>query len=162
MTETTDPGTEPLDQEALEEIAAELAATLQPGDTVLFTGELGSGKTTFIRAMLRTMGVTGRIPSPSFIVDAVYNAPGELEVHHVDLYRLEASMDELEEFGIADLLMMTSACPGEPGGRLAFVEWAEKLPPELQPSSSHVIVRLEVSDELHRLCRIEDRRVAGD
>jgi tRNA threonylcarbamoyl adenosine modification protein YjeE len=161
VTENTDQGAELLDQAALEKTAEELAATLRPGDTVLFTGELGSGKTTFIRAMLRTKGITGHMPSPSFIVDAVYSAPDGVEIHHVDLYRLEANMEELEEFGISDLLMMASTSPDEPGGRLAFVEWAEKLPPELRPSSP-VRVFLEVSGELHRLCRIEDQRVAGD
>ena len=58
--------------EATERAGAELAATLEPGDVVLVSGELGAGKTTFVRGALRALGVTGPVTSPTFVVGVAY------------------------------------------------------------------------------------------
>src|SRR3954469_20317145 len=97
--------------EATEHAGADLAARLDPGDVVLVSGELGAGKTTFVRGALRALGVTGPITSPTFVVGHLYDVPavtreyrplgdtpsdpspqGELVAAHLDLYRL-AGMD---------------------------------------------------------------------
>ena len=59
--------------EATERAGAELAATLAPGDVVLVSGELGAGKTTFVRGALRALGVEGPITSPTFVVGHAYD-----------------------------------------------------------------------------------------
>jgi len=82
--------------EQTERAGAELAAGLKPGDVVLVSGELGAGKTTFVRGALRALGVTGPITSPTFVVGHLYDGP----LAHLDLYRL-AGMDA-EDPGLLD------------------------------------------------------------
>jgi tRNA threonylcarbamoyladenosine biosynthesis protein TsaE len=82
-------------------------------------GDLGAGKTTFVRHLLRALGVHGRIKSPSYAVvepHTAASASGELNIWHFDLYRF-ADPREFEEAGFRDLL----ASPG-----LKLVEWPEK------------------------------------
>jgi len=79
-------------------------------------GELGSGKTTFARALLRALGVTGTIRSPTFTLVEPYET-GAGAVHHLDLYRLKPGGEELEALGYRDL----RAQPG-----LVIVEWPER------------------------------------
>ncbi|MBD3277888.1 MAG: tRNA (adenosine(37)-N6)-threonylcarbamoyltransferase complex ATPase subunit type 1 TsaE, partial [Candidatus Aegiribacteria sp.] len=107
-----------LDQSGVESLAVELAQDIRAGDRLYLTGPLGSGKSVFARAVLRELGVSGSIPSPSFIVDAVYYASG-LEIHHIDLYRLEGDPAELEAYGIAEVLDSSSS--------VVLVEWADRL-----------------------------------
>jgi tRNA threonylcarbamoyladenosine biosynthesis protein TsaE len=68
-----------------EEVAARLAARLRPGDVVLLCGELGVGKTTFVRGACRALGVTERVTSPTFTIGHRYR--GDVDVSHLDLYR---------------------------------------------------------------------------
>jgi tRNA threonylcarbamoyladenosine biosynthesis protein TsaE len=98
--------------EETEALAARLAACLRPGDVVAVSGELGSGKTTFVRGAARALGVREPVSSPTFTIGHRYEAP--VPVAHLDLYRL-AGIDP-EEW--ADL---------EPyfDGTIAFVEWPE-------------------------------------
>ena len=81
-------------------------------------GDLGSGKTTWVRAMLRGLGYAGRVPSPTYTLLEQY-ACGELSVVHLDLYRLRGD-DELENLGLRDWL-------AEPMRWIA-VEWPERAP----------------------------------
>jgi tRNA threonylcarbamoyladenosine biosynthesis protein TsaE len=100
--------------EATERAGAELAATLRPGDVVLVSGELGAGKTTFVRGALRALGVSGPVTSPTFVVGHAYEGrDGPLA--HLDLYRLAGMGDE--DPGLLDPFF-------EPG-TIAFVEWPE-------------------------------------
>ncbi len=99
-----------------EQAAELLAAGFGGGEVVLLSGELGAGKTTFVRGLARGLGVDpDDVASPSFVLLTAY--PGRLTLHHADLYRLRGDGDEVE-LGLAEL-------PG-PGGVLA-VEWAERL-----------------------------------
>jgi tRNA threonylcarbamoyladenosine biosynthesis protein TsaE len=87
------------------------------------SGELGSGKTTLARALLRALGVAGTIRSPTFtLVEPYDTARGT--VHHLDLYRLEPGALGLEGLGYRDLR-------GQPG--LVLVEWPERAGPALGP-----------------------------
>jgi tRNA threonylcarbamoyladenosine biosynthesis protein TsaE len=100
--------------EATEAAGARLAAELRPGDVVLVSGELGAGKSTFVRGALHRLGVEGPIASPTFVVGQLYegeNGP----LAHLDLYRL-AGM-EGEDPGLLD--------PFFAPGAIAFVEWPE-------------------------------------
>lgn len=75
-------------------MARSLAADLGPGDVVLLTGEVGAGKSTFTRAAMRTLGVEGAIPSPTFTIGRLYFGREGLPVAHLDLYRIETIEDE--------------------------------------------------------------------
>jgi tRNA threonylcarbamoyladenosine biosynthesis protein TsaE len=96
--------------EETERAGGELARTLAPGDVVLVSGELGAGKTTFVRGALRALGVEGPITSPTFVVGHLYDG-----VAHLDLYRL-AGMGG-EDPGILDPFFAPEL--------IAFVEWPE-------------------------------------
>ena len=97
-------------------LAAELAAAFRGGEVVLLSGELGAGKTAFVRGLARGLGADpDEVASPTFVLLTSY--PGRLTLHHADLYRLRGDGDE-RELGLEEL-------PG-PGGVLA-VEWAERL-----------------------------------
>lgn len=107
-----------------------MCGLLAPGFAFLLEGGLGAGKSTFARALLRAAGVEGAIPSPSFVVDAVYRVGG-LVVHHIDLFRLDGDPSTLEEYGVLDAL---------DSGDAALVEWAEKLPPGAAAGGIRVIL----------------------
>lgn len=114
------------DAEATEALGAALARTLPGASTRLTSlhleGDLGAGKTTCVRSLLRTLGVTGLIRSPTFTLVETYQLAG-LTCVHVDLYRLNGP-EEVEELGLRDYL---------DAGCLLLVEWpsrgATALPP---------------------------------
>jgi tRNA threonylcarbamoyladenosine biosynthesis protein TsaE len=95
-----------------------IAATLEAGDVVLLTGNLGLGKTVFARGVAVGLGVPPEeVHSPSFAL--VHQYRGRLPVYHIDLYRIEKDSD-LDELGLEEIL----------GGEgIALVEWAERLGP---------------------------------
>ena len=96
-----------------EALAAELATALRPGDVVLVSGELGAGKTTFVRGAARALGVAGPVTSPTFTIGSRHE--GRLPVAHLDLYRLD-HLDAEDPGLLADYLTPD---------RVAFVEWPE-------------------------------------
>jgi tRNA threonylcarbamoyladenosine biosynthesis protein TsaE len=98
----------PADTEAL---AADLAKRLEPGDVILVSGELGAGKTTFIRGACRALGVTEPVVSPTFTIGRRYK--GLVPVSHLDLYRLEDP--SAEDPGLLDDYVTDDA--------ITFVEW---------------------------------------
>jgi tRNA threonylcarbamoyladenosine biosynthesis protein TsaE len=125
-----------------EALAATLAAELRGGEAVLLHGELGAGKTAFVRGLARGLGADpGQVASPTFVLLTRYD--GRLRLHHADLYRLAGDGDD-RELGLEEL-------PGA-GGVLA-VEWAERL--SLSPWAVCVRVSLEHAGEDRRRVRIE-------
>jgi tRNA threonylcarbamoyladenosine biosynthesis protein TsaE len=96
-----------------EALGARLAPALQRGDAVLLEGDLGAGKTTFVRGAARALGVSAPVTSPTFTIGQRYRAAEGLLVAHVDLYRLGALADEDPEL-LADYLGPDT---------IAFVEW---------------------------------------
>lgn len=102
--------------EETERFARDLGATFRGGEVVLLHGELGAGKTAFVRGLAAGVGADPEeVASPTFVLLTSY--PGRLTLHHADLYRLRGDGDE-RELGLEEL-------PG-PAGVLA-VEWAERL-----------------------------------
>jgi tRNA threonylcarbamoyladenosine biosynthesis protein TsaE len=100
------------------ELAGErLARDLVPGDVVLVSGELGTGKTTFVRGACRALGVTATVTSPTFTIGQLY--AGRVSVAHVDLYRIAARGEALD--GEDAALLEDYLAPD----RVAFVEWPE-------------------------------------
>ncbi len=97
--------------EETEELAAELAARLRPGDVVLVEGEVGSGKTTFIRGACRALGIEVQVTSPTFTIGQRY--PGPVPVSHLDLYRIADIAAEDPDL-LSDYLRPDA---------IAFVEW---------------------------------------
>ncbi|EEE37917.1 uncharacterized P-loop hydrolase UPF0079 [Rhodobacteraceae bacterium KLH11] len=97
-------------------IAARMGSRLQPGDTILLEGAIGSGKTHFARALIQSvLAVSEDIPSPTFTLVQVYDT--ELgEVWHSDLYRL-GSVEEIEELGLIDAFEAS----------ICLIEWPDKL-----------------------------------
>jgi tRNA threonylcarbamoyladenosine biosynthesis protein TsaE len=107
-----------------EEVGARLGAVLRRGDVVALFGDLGAGKTTFARGMLRGLGFAGEVASPTFPIVIAYDPPDvRLPLWHVDLYRIE---DESE---IAELALDEAA-----EGALV-VEWPERLGAALPASA---------------------------
>src|SRR5262245_33885337 len=78
--------------EATERAAEAVARALGPGDIVLIAGDLGTGKTTFVRGASRALGVRDRVTSPSFTIGHVYDGP--VAVAHIDLFRLDSLAGE--------------------------------------------------------------------
>jgi tRNA threonylcarbamoyladenosine biosynthesis protein TsaE len=110
------------DEDAVAAFAMRLAPVLHEGGTIHLHGDLGAGKTTFARALLRTLGVGERIKSPTYSLIETYRI-GDLTAHHLDLYRI-ADPGELDFLGVSELTV-------EPA--LLLVEWPERggtmLPP---------------------------------
>lgn len=92
---------EPLpDLQAVARLGERISARLQPGDVVALSGELGTGKTTLSRAILRALGHEGDVPSPTYTILETYDLPGG-SVIHADFYRLEHAA-QAEELGLDD------------------------------------------------------------
>ena len=126
--------------EQTEELAAQLVADLQPGDVVTVSGELGSGKTTFVRGACRALGVTDHVTSPTFTIGHRYH--GRVDVSHLDLFRFRdvsaAEWGDLEPYF---------------DDAIVFVEWPEAGVGALPPA--RVAVHLEHGDGGTRLVTIE-------
>jgi tRNA threonylcarbamoyladenosine biosynthesis protein TsaE len=126
---------EPRQTEAL---AGELAVTLIPGDVVLVAGELGAGKTTFVRGGCRALGVTATVTSPTFTIGQRYLAP--VPVAHVDLFRIDDIKDE-------DPDLLTEYVRPD---TIAFVEWpshGEAVVGSLGRVVAHVSIEHAGADE---------------
>ena len=123
-------------EEETQAVARELSATLRAGDVLLVSGDLGAGKTTFVRGLAEGLGINPReVSSPTFTIVHEYRGNG-LTLYHADLYRLErAATDDLglEEIGVKD-------------GVLA-IEWPDRLSHELAGAR---LVRLEVVNDSSR------------
>lgn len=124
-------------------LAAGLARLLKPGDSVWLKGQLGAGKTFFIRAAARELGVTEPVTSPSFAMGQTY--AGRLTVNHLDLYRLPVfTTDDAADF---ELFFAADA--------ITFIEWPEQAESFLDPPA--VVVSIEHMDETSRVIRLESR-----
>ncbi|MEP6916236.1 MAG: tRNA (adenosine(37)-N6)-threonylcarbamoyltransferase complex ATPase subunit type 1 TsaE [Acidobacteriota bacterium] len=114
-----------------------LAADLRPGDVVLLDGDLGAGKTAFVRGLARGLGADGEdVSSPTFTLVQEYR--GRVRLHHVDLYRLEPR--EIADLGLDEL---TS------GDGIVAIEWSERWPDA--PAPAWVVRLAHVGNEQRRI-----------
>jgi tRNA threonylcarbamoyladenosine biosynthesis protein TsaE len=114
--------------EDTEAAGAELARALTPGDVVLVSGELGSGKTTFVRGACRALGVEGPVTSPTFTIGHVLgHSP---EIAHLDLYRLGSLAGE-------DPALLEDYLTPE---RVGFVEWPSVAEPSIERVKARVLL----------------------
>jgi tRNA threonylcarbamoyladenosine biosynthesis protein TsaE len=110
--------------EETEALGARVGATLRPGDVVALFGDLGAGKTTLARGILRGLGFAGEVASPTFPIVISYDPPDvRLPLWHVDLYRIEDS-SEIEELAL-----------DEAEGGALVIEWPERLGAALPQSA---------------------------
>jgi tRNA threonylcarbamoyladenosine biosynthesis protein TsaE len=123
---------EGLNEAMLEELASRMAQVLGPGDVVVLSGEVGTGKTTFVRAAARSLGVSDRVTSPTYQLARGYEGLRDgrrVVVNHMDLYRLEGIEDrdvlELEDYLAPDAV--------------TFIEWADPALDVIEnPSIVHI------------------------
>ena len=127
--------------EETESIAADVAVRLVGGECIALQGDLGAGKTQFVRGLVRGLGGNPRsVSSPTFMLLNIYDS-GRLTVYHLDAYRVHGS-DDFESIGFSELL--------EQGG-VVVVEWASRVKELIPPK--HIEVKIESLDETRR--RIE-------
>jgi len=122
-------------------VARELAATLKPGDVLLLSGDLGAGKTTFVKGLAAGLGIDpDEVSSPTFTLLHEYRG-GRLTLYHADLYRLDKTATDdlgLEETGVRD-------------GVLA-IEWPDRLSHDISDAK---LIRLEIVNDASRRITIE-------
>lgn len=96
------------------ELASEFAEILEKGDLLLFTGEIGAGKTTFIQALAKNLGIKELVTSPTFVIHMLRES-GRIPLSHVDLYRLNND-NEVESIGFEEYY----------DSAVTVVEWANR------------------------------------
>ncbi|QRN84692.1 tRNA (adenosine(37)-N6)-threonylcarbamoyltransferase complex ATPase subunit type 1 TsaE [Clostridia bacterium] len=111
----------------------------EPGDVVLFTGDLGAGKTTMSQGIASGLGIDTDVTSPTFTLMQIYQ--GDLTLYHLDVYRLNSEA-EATDIGLEEVLY---------GDGLCLIEWADQFP-ELWPDD-YLLVRIERQGDMKR--RIE-------
>jgi tRNA threonylcarbamoyladenosine biosynthesis protein TsaE len=109
-----------------------------PRKIILFHGAMGVGKTTFIKALAKSLGVEEATSSPSFSLVNEYHSAEDEIVYHFDFYRLKTEIEALD-MGVDDYLYSGNWC---------FIEWAEKIP-NLIPEE-HSVIKLEMISETKR------------
>ena len=125
-----------------EAIGEQFANGLKNGAVIAMYGDLGAGKTAFVRGMARGMGLTCRVSSPTFTIVNEYE--GDRELIHFDMYRLESS-DELFEIGWEDYLARGAVCA---------VEWSEKV--EDAFFGDEIVLRIEKLSDNERRITVEE------
>ena len=106
----------------------------------LFTGDMGTGKTTLIKVICQTLGATGDLSSPTYSLANEYPIPGG-KIFHLDLYRLR-SIEEVIDIGIEDYLL---------GGSYCFVEWPQLITPLLKKGEYMTINIASISENERKI-----------
>lgn len=117
------------------DLGGAVAGLLGGGDVVVLTGDLGAGKTTFVKGAARALGVTDRVVSPTFTIARRYR--GTRTVHHLDVYRLDR-MQEVVDLGVEELF--------DPDG-VTFVEWGDVIEGLLPDAYLEVELFTRVEDD---------------
>ena len=118
-----------LDEEQLTQLAKQLTVHLEWPSSIYFVGDLGAGKTTFVRGLLRGLGYQGLVKSPTYTLVEHYQFTHlkPVNIYHFDLYRLHAE-EELENMGFRDYWQNDT---------LILIEWPEKAPRSLPTPDLH-------------------------
>jgi tRNA threonylcarbamoyladenosine biosynthesis protein TsaE len=124
--------------ETTREVAAEFVVDLGPGNVVALVGDLGAGKTEFVKGIAAGLDSPAAVTSPTFTLIHEYRG-GRLPLYHMDFYRL-ASEDELDEIGFDDYLNQPGICA---------VEWANRFPKRIPGGA--IWVTLSITENNERL-----------
>ncbi|NJA89080.1 tRNA (adenosine(37)-N6)-threonylcarbamoyltransferase complex ATPase subunit type 1 TsaE [Rhodocyclus tenuis] len=135
------------DEAATERFGAALANAVQPGLVIWLEGDLGAGKTTLARAMLRALGHTGPVKSPTYALVELYKV-SSLYLYHFDFYRLNHP-EEFVDAGLDEYFTETAVC---------LIEWPDKAAGFLPPAD--LVVRLR-NEGAGRALELEAASVAG-
>ena len=136
-----------LDIRELEKLATNLSRGISNGDIWLFKGELGTGKTTFIRLLINNLYISNNIPKPSSIISPTYPILityelNSSQIYHYDLYRVK-NLKELEELDFFENL----------NNNITFIEWPEMLI-NLPLNKKHYLINLDMISETKRKINI--------
>lgn len=129
-----------VDSAATEALGAALAPALTPGLVIWLNGDLGAGKTTLTRGLLRALGHTGSVKSPTYTLIEVY-VVSRIELYHFDFYRF-TNADEFLEAGLEEYFGATGVC---------IVEWAEKALPHVPPPDIEIQLQVQGESRVARL-----------
>ena len=131
-------------QEELISVATDFITRYGEHRIIALYGPMGAGKTTFVKALSRKMGVTDVVNSPSFAIINEYSLPAGRSIYHFDFYRLK-SVTEAFDMGYEDYFYSGNYC---------FVEWPEKVA-DIMPQH-HLKVTIEVLSDTERKIRVEE------
>lgn len=123
-----------------ENVGEMFSNSLEKGMVLAFRGDLGAGKTAFIRGLAKGLGYTGRVTSPTYAIVNEYEG-GRLTLLHFDLYRLEQA-DELYDLGWEDYLARDAVCA---------VEWSERAQGYLPASTIYITISRGETDEMREI-----------
>ena len=131
--------------EETEKIARQLAGVLRGGEVLALSGNLGAGKTVFVRALAKALGVKENITSPTFVLMKVYDLPDQKikKLVHADCYRLEGKED-LVDIGLGDYLLSPET--------IIVIEWADKV---LHLPAGTINIKIDYLEDNKRRLRID-------
>lgn len=125
-------------------LGGRIADTFPQGGLVFLNGDLGTGKTTLVRGLLRHLGFTGTVKSPTYTLVEPYSID-DREIYHFDLYRL-ADPEELEYMGVRDYLSSSALC---------LIEWPEKAQGFLPQENLNLLI--QHADETRKITLISEK-----
>ena len=132
------------DSASVDQAAREFIQFLKPGRTFAFNGAMGAGKTTFIAALARVLGVTDDVSSPTFSIVNEYVTPAGETIYHFDCYRIESDEEALD-FGVLDYFE---------SGNISLIEWPDRISRFLPDDT--VTVEIRVNDDNSRTLLISN------
>jgi tRNA threonylcarbamoyladenosine biosynthesis protein TsaE len=127
-----------LNLEQADQLAGNLADQLKEGDVIGLSGDLGSGKTTFVSQLAKHLGIKEgfQVTSPTYVIHHIYEA--KFPIHHIDLYRLEKP-EQVEQMGFEEFLGLSG---------IALIEWFEKFPDIWK--GDRIDIQIDMVDTNHR------------
>jgi tRNA threonylcarbamoyladenosine biosynthesis protein TsaE len=132
--------------QATKKLAEQIAKKLNPGDVVALYGDLGSGKTTFTNFLVKALGVSARVQSPTFVIARKYeDSESKISVNHLDLYRI-TSPEELEDLGFTELFQEEDS--------ITIIEWPELIESHLPKKT--LKIKFEDTGETSRKIYVQD------
>ena len=129
---------------ATQRAAQALAALLEPRDLVVLSGDLGAGKTAFVQALARALGITAPVTSPTYAIARVYEGP--VRLHHLDVYRL-GDADELMDLDLPAMVEEEA---------VTLIEWGERFGDDLPAPWLWIRLDHDDADFDRRILTFED------